>query len=98
MVNINKLLKQAQKMQEDMARQMEALEVEGTAGGGAVKVRMNGKKVVLSVSISKDAIDMDDMTVLEDLVKAAVNDAMGTVDEELSETMGGSMPPGFPGV
>jgi DNA-binding YbaB/EbfC family protein len=96
MVNINKILKQAQKMQEEIARQMEETEVEGSAGGGAVKVRMNGKKVVLGVEISRDAVDADDMTVLEDLVKVAVNDACKHVDEELQGTLGGSMPPGFP--
>jgi nucleoid-associated protein EbfC len=96
MVNINKILKQAQKMQEDIARQMEEIDIEGTAGGGAVKVRMNGKKEILAVGITKDAVDPDDLTVLEDLVKAAVNDACKKVDEELADTVGGGMPPGFP--
>jgi hypothetical protein len=96
MVNINKLLKQAQKMQEDMARQMSELEVEGSAGGGAVKIAMNGKKEVQSVAISGDAVDPDDLSVLEDLVKAAVNDACRRVDEELQDTIAGGMPPGFP--
>jgi len=96
MVNINKILKQAQKMQEEIARQMDEMEVEGSAGGGAVKVRMNGKKEILGVAISKDAVDSDDLTVLEDLVKAAANDACKLVDEALKGTLGGSMPPGFP--
>jgi DNA-binding YbaB/EbfC family protein len=96
MVNINKLLKQAQKMQEDIARQMEGLEVEGSSGGGAVKITMNGKKEILAVAISKDAVDPDDPSVLEDLVKAAANDAVKKVDDELSGSLGGAMPPGFP--
>jgi len=96
MVNINKLLKQAQKMQEDIAKQMEDLEVEGSAGGGAVKITMNGKKEILSVAIGKDAIDPEDVGILEDLVKAAANDAVAKVDAELSGTLGGAMPPGFP--
>ena len=96
MVNINKILKQAQKMQEEIARQMQEMDIEGSAGGGAVRIHMNGKKEVLSVAISKDAVDPDDLTVLEDLVKAAANDASKKVDEELSDTMGGGMPPGFP--
>jgi nucleoid-associated protein EbfC len=96
MVNINKLLKQAQKMQEDIARQMEGLQVEGKAGGGAVKITMNGKKEILSVAISKDAVDPEDLSVLEDLVKAAANDAAKMVDDELSGSLGGAMPPGFP--
>jgi len=96
MVNINKLLKQAQKMQEEIAQQMEGLEVEGTAGGGAVKVTMNGKKEVIGVAIISEAVDPDDLSILEDLVKAAANDACRRVDEKLSGTLGGSMPPGFP--
>lgn len=96
MVNINKLLKQAQQMQEDLARQMDEMEIEGSAGGGAVKVRMNGKKRVLAVAIDKEAVDPDDPSILEDLVLAAFNDAVKNVDEELSGTLGGQMPPGFP--
>lgn len=96
MVNINKLLKQAQQMQEKIQNEMEELEVEGSAGGGAVKVRMNGKKVLMAVEISKDAVDPEDLTVLEDLVLAAVNDATQKVEEELADTLGGSMPPGMP--
>jgi DNA-binding YbaB/EbfC family protein len=96
MVNINKLLKQAQKMQEDITRQMAGLQVEGKAGGGAVKITMNGKKEVLAVAISKDAVDPDDLSVLEDLVKAAANDAVKMIDDELSGSLGGAMPPGFP--
>ena len=96
MVNINKILKQAQEMQEKVAREMESLEVEGSAGGGAVSVRMNGRKEVLGVSIRPEAVDPSDASMLEDLVKAAVNEAGRIVDEELSGTLGGSMPPGFP--
>jgi DNA-binding YbaB/EbfC family protein len=95
MVNINKLMKQAQKLQEDMARKMESMKVEGTSGGGAVKIEMNGKKEVLSVSISKEAVDPADMTVLEDLVMAAANDALRKVEEELAGSMP-AFPPGFP--
>jgi len=96
MVNINKLLKQAQKMQDDIAKQMEQIEVEGTSGGGAVKITMNGRKEVVTVAITRDAVDPEDMSVIEDLVKAAANDAVKKVDEELSGTLGGAMPPGFP--
>jgi len=96
MVNINKLLKQAQKMQDDIARQMKEMEIEGTAGGGAVRITMNGKKEVLAVAISKEAVDPEDLSVLEDLVLAAANDACKKVDAELQETLGGAMPPGLP--
>lgn len=96
MVNINKLLKQAQQMQDKIAQQMEEMEIEGSSGGGAVKVVMNGKKAILSVKIAKEAIDPDDPTVLEDLVMAAVNDAGQNVDQELSGSLAGDLPPGFP--
>ncbi len=95
MVNINKLMKQAQEMQERIAREMEQLQVEASSGGGAITVVMNGKKEVQSVSIKKEAVDPNDVEMLEDLVKAAFNEAARMVDEEISSRMGGMMPPGF---
>jgi DNA-binding YbaB/EbfC family protein len=96
MVNIDKLLEQAQEMQDQLSLKMEELEVEGSAGGGIVTLTMNGKKTVLSVKIGKDAVDSEDMTILEDLIMAAVNDAAANVDRELSGTLAGNLPPGFP--
>ena len=85
------LMKQAQKMQEEMAKaqeELEELEVEGSAGGGLVKVTMNGKKVVSAVTINPDAVDMDDLTMLEDLIVAAMNDGYNKADEVYEEKMG----------
>lgn len=96
MVNINKLMKQAQQMQEKIAREMEELRVEVTSGGGAVTVVMNGKKELLGLSIKKEAVDPDDLEMLEDLVKAAFNEALRRVDEEVGQQLGGLLPPGFP--
>ena len=95
MVNINKLKKQAQEMQERIAKEMEELEVEATSGGGAVTVVMNGKKQLVGLTIKKEAVDPDDVEMLEDLVKAAFNEAIRRVDEELGQQLGGMMPPGF---
>jgi len=95
MVNINKLMKQAQEMQEKLAREMEELQIEVSSGGGAVTVTMNGKKELLSLSIKKEAVDPEDVEMLEDLVKAAFNEALRRVDEELQQNLGGMMPPGF---
>ena len=95
MVNINKLMKQAQEMQEKLAREMEELQIEVSSGGGAVTVTMNGKKELISLSIKKDAVDPEDVEMLEDLVKAAFNEALRRVDEELQQNLGGMMPPGF---
>jgi DNA-binding YbaB/EbfC family protein len=98
-MNIKQLMKQAQQMQEQMQRQMTSIEVEGTAGGGMVKARMSGNKELLSIIIDKEAVDPDDVEMLQDLVKAAVNEAARKVDEEMQSTMGamtgGMKIPGF---
>ena len=85
------LMKQAQKMQEEMQKAQEELEetlVEGSAGGGLVKVTMTGKKVVSAVEINPDAVDTDDITMLEDLIVAALNDAYSKADKLYNEKMG----------
>ena len=85
------LMKQAQKMQEDMQIAQEALEeteVEGVSGSGLVKVTMNAKKVVTGITIDPNAVDMDDLTMLEDLIIAAMNDGYDKADEVYEEKMG----------
>lgn len=98
-MNIKQLMKQAQQMQEQMQRQMASIRVEGTAGGGMVKAEMNGNKELLSITIDKEAVDPDDVDMLQDLVKAAVNEAARKVDEEMQSSMGamtgGMKIPGF---
>ena len=73
--NINELMKMAQNMSKQMEEQMNSIEVEGNAGGGMVKVVMNGHKNIVSVTISKDVVDPEDVEMLQDLITAAVNDA-----------------------
>ena len=85
------LMKQAQKMQEEMQKaqaELEELEVEGSAGGGLVKVTMTAKKVVTSININPDAVDVDDIEMLEDLLVAALNDGYTKADEVYAEKMG----------
>ena len=98
-MNIKQLMKQAQQMQDQMQRQMAAIRVEGTAGGGMVKAEMSGNKELLSITIDKEAVDPDDVDMLQDLVKAAVNEASRKVDEEMQSSMGamtgGMKIPGF---
>ena len=98
-MNIKQLMKQAQQMQDQMQRQMAAIRVEGTAGGGMVKAEMSGNKELLSITIDKEAVDPDDVEMLQDLVKAAVNEAARKVDEEMQSSMGamtgGMKIPGF---
>jgi len=96
MPSMNQLMKIAQDMSKKMEEQMDSIEVEGNAGGGMVKIMMNGHKNVLSVEISKEVVDPDDVEMLQDLVTAAVNDALAKVDDELKDNLGGM--PGMPGM
>ncbi len=85
------LMRQAQKMQEEMQKaqaELEETEVEGTAGGGLVKVTMTAKKVVTGITINPNAVDMDDLTMLEDLIVAALNDGYDKADDVYTEKMG----------
>ncbi|QQE81094.1 YbaB/EbfC family nucleoid-associated protein [Alicyclobacillus sp. SO9] len=91
MKNMNQIMKQAKKMQEDIARaQAELAEktVEGTAGGGAVKTTMTGDKKLIGVSISKEVVDPEDIEMLQDLIVASFQDAMNQVDEMTSTELG----------
>jgi DNA-binding YbaB/EbfC family protein len=97
-MNIKQLMKQAQQMQEQMQRQMAELEVEGTAGGGMVKARMSGSKELISISIDKEAVDPNDVDMLQDLVLAAVNEASRKVDEEMQSKLGGMTGGKLPGL
>ena len=96
------ILKQAQKMQEQIQKVQDELadmQVEGSAGGGMVTVTANGKQEVVGVKIERQVVDPDDVEMLEDLVLAAVNQAMEKAGEMASEEMGkitgGMMPPGL---
>lgn len=96
MTNLNKLLKQAQKMQEKVQQEMEALVVEETAGGGMVTVRMSGQKSLLQVTVDPGLLAPSEKEMLEDLLVAAVNQASRKVDEELQSRLGG-LGGGLPG-
>ncbi len=94
-MNIKQLMKQAQQMQDQMSQRMASIKVEGTAGGGMVKAEMSGNKELLSIKIEKDAVDPNDVEMLQDLVRSAVNEAARKVDEEMQSQLGGMMPPGM---
>jgi len=87
-MNPKKMMQQVQQMQEQMQRRMSELRVEGSAGGGMVKATMDGQKNLLGVVIEKDAVDPNDVEMLQDLVVAAVNEASRKVDEEMQSTLG----------
>ncbi len=88
--NMNNLMKQAQRMQKQMEEQAKALEektYEASAGGGVVKVVISGKKEITEVHIDPEAVDPEDVEMLEDLVMAAVNEAIRMQDEDQSASM-----------
>jgi DNA-binding YbaB/EbfC family protein len=100
--DMSKMLKQAQKMQQGMQKkqaEIDVAEMEVTAGGGAVKIRINGKKEILEMTITPDVVDPEDVEMLQDLVVAAVNEAIRTVEDyqqkELGKLTGGMNIPGF---
>ena len=95
-MNMQSMMKQAQAMQQRMQKMQEELEekeVTATAGGGVISVTANGKKEVVSISIKPEAVDPDDVEMLEDLVLAAVNEALTKADDmaqsEMSKITGG---------
>ena len=87
-MNPKKMLQQVQQMQEQMQHRMSELRVEGSAGGGMVKATMDGHKNLLGVTIEKDAVDPNDVDMLQDLVVAAVNEAARKVDEAMQDQLG----------
>ena len=89
MKQLQKMMKQAQSMQQSLEAEMSQLSVEGSSGGGVVAVTMDGKKNLKSIKISPDAVDPDDIEMLEDLILAAVSEASRKVDETLSNQLGG---------
>jgi nucleoid-associated protein EbfC len=98
-VNPLQMMKQAQQLQERMQKEMSALRVEGAAGGGMVTVVVNGHKHLQSLTIDPETVSKDDVEMLQDLIVAAVNDALRKVDDELKNKVGGIMSglglPGF---
>ena len=85
--NMANLMKQAQKMQRQMAKEMETKEFTATAGGGAVEVTVSGSKKLVKVKLDEEVVDPDDVEMLEDLLVAAVNEALDKVDEASAASM-----------
>lgn len=89
--NMNSMLKQAQKMQEQMLKaqqEVEATVVEASSGGGMVTVKATGKKELLEINIKPEAVDPDDVEMLQDLIMVAVNDALSKAEALSQEKMG----------
>ena len=97
-MNINQLMKEAKKMQADMEKSQEELvvqEFDASTGGGAVKVVVTGDKVIKSLTLDKDAVDPDDVEMLQDLIMTCVNEAMRKVDSAQAQAMGKYNIPGL---
>ena len=103
--NMNNLMKQAQKMQrqmEEKTREIEEKEWEASAGGGAVKVKVSGKKEIVSVELAEEVVDPDDIEMLQDLIMAATNEALRMMEDESAQAMSsitgglGGLGGGFP--
>ena len=100
--NMNQMLKQAQKMQEDMAvlqEDLESREYTATSGGGMVTVTVDGKHLIKSIKINPEAVDTEDIEMLEDFITIAVNEAVNnaakTAEEEMGAITGGLNIPGM---
>ena len=98
-MNPLQMMKQAQQLQERMQQEMATIRVEGAAGGGMVTVVVNGHKQLQSLTIDPESVSKEDVEMLQDLIVAAVNDALRKVDDELKNKVGGLMSglglPGF---
>lgn len=99
---MNHLLKQAQQMQQKMStlqKELEARELETSSGGGMIKIKVNGKQEILSLKIDRECVDPDDVEMLEELVKTAVNQAVkesqDMVSNAMSKVTGGLSIPGL---
>lgn len=102
MAKINQMMKQAQQMQMKMAslqKELETREFEASSGGGMVKAKVNGKQELLDITINKECVDPEDVDMLQDLVKTAVNQALTesqeTVSNAMSKITGGLSIPGL---
>ncbi|MPN26439.1 Nucleoid-associated protein [bioreactor metagenome] len=98
---MQQLMRQAQKMQENMTKaqeELDAKEYEATSGGGMVTCKVSGKRELLSLSIKPEAVDPDDVEMLEDMVMAAVNEALRMGEENREKVMGALTPAGMGGL
>ena len=98
---MQQLMRQAQKMQEQLTKaqeELDAKEYEATSGGGMVACKVNGKREIVSLTIKPEAVDPDDVEMLQDLIMAAVNEALRTGEKNREETMNRLAPAGMGGL
>ena len=90
-MNIQKMMKEAQRMQDQMQRQMAEMRIEASAGGGMVKVVINGLKQIQSLTLDPEVVSKDDVEMLQDLILAAITDATRKADDAMQQQLGGLM-------
>ncbi len=98
MVNMKRMMQQAQQMQDKLAADLADLRVSASAGGSVVTATLNGQKDLIELAIDPAVVDPEEVEMLQDLVVAAVNEASRRVDEEVQSKMSGMMPPGLGGM
>jgi DNA-binding YbaB/EbfC family protein len=89
--DFNQMMKQAQQMQEEMQREMQSIRTEASAGGGMIKVVMNGAKELVEINIDPEAVKGGDVEMLQDLIIAAVNEASRKADEAMKGKLGSKL-------
>src|SRR5437667_5624139 len=89
--NLQQMMAMAKQQYEGLQKKMEETVVEGSAGGGSVTVKMNGRKQVIRLTIDPETVKSGDLEMLQDLITAAVNDAVRKVDETMQSTVGGML-------
>ncbi len=97
-MNINKLLKEAQKMQSDMQKSQKEIQekiFESVAGGGAVTAKMNGKRELLEINVAEELLDKDEKEMLQDVLMVSINDLLRKIDDEEQEMTKGMSIPGM---
>src|SRR5882762_3936603 len=94
-LNIQGMMKQAQQMQEKMAREMEELRVDASAGGGVVNVTMKGDHEIISLKIDPEIVKENDIEMLQDMIVAAINEGNRKVNEAMKGKLGSMLPPGL---
>lgn len=97
-MNLNNLMKEAKKMQADLEKtqtEIASKDFESTVGGGAITVKVSGKKVIKEIKLNKDIVDPDDVEMLQDLIITCVNDALSKVDSATEQQMGKFNIPGL---
>jgi len=94
-LNIQQMMKQAQQMQEQMAREMDELRVDASSGGGVVNVTMKGDHEVITLKVDPELVKENDVEMLQDMIIAAVNEANRKVNEAMKSKLGSMLPPGL---